>query len=222
MKRLSNVFAFSPFEPVVYIFMHLASFCKTHQPGESWLLEDGCHSLLCHPSGMVTLQNHKVSCDRLEPPACRNNMPPIKVQETCSCHWECPCTYIEKDQRDSEVLSAHLIFNPLHPPHPNPPQDSETLCILNLFIFISRLSDSCVHSALSRPWWWWWSVCWQACAWAAPPITWCGLTAWRCGWMGKACVRTRFSLSAVAPARGQRLNSTVATVKAQPATVKFA
>uniref|UniRef100_A0A3Q3S0D4 von Willebrand factor n=1 Tax=Mastacembelus armatus TaxID=205130 RepID=A0A3Q3S0D4_9TELE len=60
-------------------------------PGESWLLEDGCHSLLCHPSGAVTVQNHKVSCDRLEPPACRNNMPPVRVQETCSCHWECPC-----------------------------------------------------------------------------------------------------------------------------------
>uniref|UniRef100_A0A673AGQ1 von Willebrand factor n=1 Tax=Sphaeramia orbicularis TaxID=375764 RepID=A0A673AGQ1_9TELE len=61
------------------------------KPGESWLLEDGCHSLLCHPSGAVTVQNHKVSCDRLEPPACRNNMPPVRVQETCSCHWECPC-----------------------------------------------------------------------------------------------------------------------------------
>ncbi|XP_010783151.1 von Willebrand factor isoform X2 [Notothenia coriiceps] len=61
------------------------------KPGESWLLEDGCHSLLCHPSGAVTLQNHKVSCDRLEPPACSNNMPPVRVQETCGCHWECPC-----------------------------------------------------------------------------------------------------------------------------------
>uniref|UniRef100_A0A3Q1AV12 von Willebrand factor n=1 Tax=Amphiprion ocellaris TaxID=80972 RepID=A0A3Q1AV12_AMPOC len=61
------------------------------KPGESWLLEDGCHSLLCHPSGAVTVQNHKVSCDRLEPPACRNNMPPVRVQETCGCHWECPC-----------------------------------------------------------------------------------------------------------------------------------
>lgn len=61
------------------------------KPGESWLLEDGCYSLLCHPSGAVTVQNHKVSCDRLEPPACRNNMSPVKVQETCDCHWECPC-----------------------------------------------------------------------------------------------------------------------------------
>uniref|UniRef100_A0A8C4DJ53 von Willebrand factor n=1 Tax=Dicentrarchus labrax TaxID=13489 RepID=A0A8C4DJ53_DICLA len=61
------------------------------QPGESWLLEDGCHSLMCHPSGAVTVQNHKVSCDRLEPPACSNNMPPVRVQETCGCHWECPC-----------------------------------------------------------------------------------------------------------------------------------
>lgn len=63
------------------------------QPGESWLLEDGCHSLLCHPSGAVVVQNHKVSCDRLEPPACSNNMPPVKVQEKCDCHWECPCMY---------------------------------------------------------------------------------------------------------------------------------
>ncbi|XP_061139991.1 von Willebrand factor [Syngnathus typhle] len=61
------------------------------KPGESWLLEDGCHSVLCHPSGAVTVQNHKVSCDRLEAPACRNNMLPVKVQEACNCHWECPC-----------------------------------------------------------------------------------------------------------------------------------
>lgn len=61
------------------------------KPGESWLLEDGCHSVLCHPSGAVTVQNHKVSCDKMEPPACRNNMPPVKVQEECGCHWECPC-----------------------------------------------------------------------------------------------------------------------------------
>ncbi|TKS73397.1 von Willebrand factor [Collichthys lucidus] len=61
------------------------------KPGESWLLEDGCHSVLCNPSGVVTVQSHKVSCDRLEPPACSNNMPPVRVQETCGCHWECPC-----------------------------------------------------------------------------------------------------------------------------------
>uniref|UniRef100_A0A3B4BK09 von Willebrand factor n=1 Tax=Periophthalmus magnuspinnatus TaxID=409849 RepID=A0A3B4BK09_9GOBI len=45
------------------------------KPGELWLLEDGCHSLLCHPSGAVTVQSHKVSCDSMEPPACTNNMP---------------------------------------------------------------------------------------------------------------------------------------------------
>ncbi|XP_068596007.1 von Willebrand factor [Brachionichthys hirsutus] len=61
------------------------------KPGESWLLADGCHSVLCHPSGAVTVQNHKVSCERLEPPACSNNIPPVSVPETCGCHWECPC-----------------------------------------------------------------------------------------------------------------------------------
>ncbi|XP_067090003.1 von Willebrand factor [Osmerus mordax] len=64
---------------------------KERKPGESWLLEDGCHSVRCHPSGAVTVQSHKVNCDRLEPPVCRNNLPPVRVQETCGCHWECPC-----------------------------------------------------------------------------------------------------------------------------------
>ncbi|XP_077591325.1 von Willebrand factor isoform X2 [Stigmatopora nigra] len=61
------------------------------KPGESWLLDDGCHLVLCHPSGEMTMQSHKVSCDRLEPPACQNNILPVKVQKACTCHWECPC-----------------------------------------------------------------------------------------------------------------------------------
>uniref|UniRef100_A0A8C8MEA0 von Willebrand factor n=1 Tax=Oncorhynchus tshawytscha TaxID=74940 RepID=A0A8C8MEA0_ONCTS len=60
-------------------------------PGESWLLPDRCHSVLCHPSGAVTVQNHKVNCDRLEPPACSNHMSPLRVQDNCGCHWDCPC-----------------------------------------------------------------------------------------------------------------------------------
>ncbi|XP_017261520.1 von Willebrand factor isoform X1 [Kryptolebias marmoratus] len=61
------------------------------KPGELWMLADSCHSVLCHPSGAVTVQNHGVSCDKLEPPACRNNMQPVRVEEACGCHWECPC-----------------------------------------------------------------------------------------------------------------------------------
>ncbi|KAM9854763.1 von Willebrand factor [Aulostomus maculatus] len=61
------------------------------KPGESWVLENGCYSLTCHPNGVTTVLNHKVSCDKLEPPACRNNVSPVKVQEACGCHWECPC-----------------------------------------------------------------------------------------------------------------------------------
>ncbi|KAM8861778.1 von Willebrand factor [Synchiropus picturatus] len=64
---------------------------NARQPGESWLLEDGCHLVLCHPSGEVTMQNHKISCDRLSLPTCRNHVPAVKVQEACSCRWECPC-----------------------------------------------------------------------------------------------------------------------------------
>ncbi|XP_064878243.1 LOW QUALITY PROTEIN: von Willebrand factor [Oncorhynchus nerka] len=61
------------------------------KPGESWLLPDRCHSVLCHPSGAVTVQSHKVNCDRLEPPACSNHMSPLRVQDNCGCHWDCPC-----------------------------------------------------------------------------------------------------------------------------------
>ena len=61
------------------------------QPGESWLLAEGCHTMRCSADRQVIMQSHKVSCDRLEPPACRNNMPPVRVQETCGCHWECQC-----------------------------------------------------------------------------------------------------------------------------------
>uniref|UniRef100_H3DPH5 von Willebrand factor n=1 Tax=Tetraodon nigroviridis TaxID=99883 RepID=H3DPH5_TETNG len=61
------------------------------KPGDTWLLEDGCHSVLCHPSGAVTVQTRKVSCDTQELPSCSNNMPPVRVQDTCNCRWECPC-----------------------------------------------------------------------------------------------------------------------------------
>lgn len=73
------------------------------QPGDTWLLEDGCHSVLCHPSGAVTVQTRKVSCDTQELPSCSNNMPPVRVQDTCNCRWECPCKYVT---RFTQVLSS--------------------------------------------------------------------------------------------------------------------
>uniref|UniRef100_A0A8C7N5N4 von Willebrand factor n=1 Tax=Oncorhynchus kisutch TaxID=8019 RepID=A0A8C7N5N4_ONCKI len=61
-------------------------------PGESWLLPDRCHSVLCHPSGYIMLYSIiQVNCDRLEPPACSNHMSPLRVQDNCGCHWDCPC-----------------------------------------------------------------------------------------------------------------------------------
>ncbi|CAL8262169.1 unnamed protein product [Merluccius merluccius] len=67
---------------------------KLREPGESWLLAEGCHTMQCSADRQVVMQSHKVSCDKLEPPACRNNMPPVKVEETCGCHWECQCMCI--------------------------------------------------------------------------------------------------------------------------------
>ncbi|XP_053356531.1 von Willebrand factor [Clarias gariepinus] len=64
---------------------------KERKPGERWLLPDGCHSLLCNPSGVVTLQSHRVNCERLEPPTCKNHLRAVKVNQTCGCSWACPC-----------------------------------------------------------------------------------------------------------------------------------
>ncbi|XP_028823299.1 von Willebrand factor, partial [Denticeps clupeoides] len=62
------------------------------KPGETWLLPGGCHSVLCHPGGAVTLQSHMVNCERMEPPTCRSSIRPVKVKERCGCSWACPCT----------------------------------------------------------------------------------------------------------------------------------
>uniref|UniRef100_A0A3B4EJ56 von Willebrand factor n=1 Tax=Pygocentrus nattereri TaxID=42514 RepID=A0A3B4EJ56_PYGNA len=64
---------------------------KERKPGETWLLADGCHSLLCNPSGVVTLQSHRVNCERMEPPACKNSLRALRVNQTCGCTWKCPC-----------------------------------------------------------------------------------------------------------------------------------
>ncbi|XP_062861316.1 von Willebrand factor [Trichomycterus rosablanca] len=64
---------------------------KERKPGDTWLLADGCHSLLCNPTGAVTLQSHRVNCERMEPPTCKNNLKALKVNQTCGCTWACPC-----------------------------------------------------------------------------------------------------------------------------------
>lgn len=64
------------------------------KPGESWKLADGCHTLLCNPGGAVTMQSHRVNCERMEPPACPGNLRAVKVPEACGCSWQCPCMCI--------------------------------------------------------------------------------------------------------------------------------
>ncbi|KAG7456027.1 hypothetical protein MATL_G00247310 [Megalops atlanticus] len=61
------------------------------KPGETWVLSDQCHSLLCHPNGAVTIQSHRVNCEHMERPACKNNLRSVKVSEPCGCRWACPC-----------------------------------------------------------------------------------------------------------------------------------
>ncbi|KAA0715188.1 von Willebrand factor [Triplophysa tibetana] len=73
------------------------------KPGEVWRLADGCHSVLCNPSGTVTLQSHRVNCEKMEPPICKNNLVALRLNHTCGCTWACPCSC--SDDQSSLVLS---------------------------------------------------------------------------------------------------------------------
>ncbi|XP_067860893.1 von Willebrand factor [Heptranchias perlo] len=61
------------------------------QAGEKWMLPDKCHSFICKPNGEVISINHKINCEKLRKPTCSNNLPSIKIEETCGCRWSCPC-----------------------------------------------------------------------------------------------------------------------------------
>ncbi|XP_030646283.1 von Willebrand factor [Chanos chanos] len=61
------------------------------KPGERWVLPDGCHSLLCSPSGAVTVQSHRVNCEKLQQPVCTHNLTPVRLNHACGCSWACPC-----------------------------------------------------------------------------------------------------------------------------------
>ncbi|XP_028664014.2 von Willebrand factor [Erpetoichthys calabaricus] len=61
------------------------------KPGESWKMADKCYSVICHPSGALVMQTHKINCEKMQKPVCRNNLPAVKVEETCGCRWSCPC-----------------------------------------------------------------------------------------------------------------------------------
>ncbi|KAJ1165139.1 hypothetical protein NDU88_005568 [Pleurodeles waltl] len=61
------------------------------QPGDKWTLSDKCHSVTCLPGGHTVLESHKVNCEKIPKPTCHNNLPAIKIEETCGCRWTCPC-----------------------------------------------------------------------------------------------------------------------------------
>ncbi|KAL8194516.1 UNVERIFIED_CONTAM: hypothetical protein K2H54_023427 [Gekko kuhli] len=61
-------------------------------PGDKWTLLDQCHTVMCLPGGFTFLESHRINCERMPRPLCRNNMPAVRVEETCGCRWVCPCT----------------------------------------------------------------------------------------------------------------------------------
>ncbi|XP_069765096.1 von Willebrand factor [Narcine bancroftii] len=61
------------------------------QAGEKWMLPDKCHSFMCKLNGEVISISHEINCEKLRKPTCSNNLPSIKIKETCGCRWSCPC-----------------------------------------------------------------------------------------------------------------------------------
>ncbi|XP_029453126.1 von Willebrand factor [Rhinatrema bivittatum] len=69
------------------------------QPGDKWTLSDRCHSVTCLADGQTVLESHKVNCGKIPKPTCHNNLPAIKVEETCGCRWACPCMCLGSSTR---------------------------------------------------------------------------------------------------------------------------
>ncbi|KAG8438864.1 hypothetical protein GDO86_005162 [Hymenochirus boettgeri] len=69
------------------------------KPGDKWLLPDNCHSVTCLPQGKTALESHKVNCEKIPKPTCHNNLPVLKVEETCGCRWTCPCMCMGSSSR---------------------------------------------------------------------------------------------------------------------------
>ncbi|XP_007436263.1 von Willebrand factor [Python bivittatus] len=68
-------------------------------PGDKWKLLDRCYIVTCLPGGRTELNSHRYICEKMAKPTCHNNFPAVKVEETCGCHWVCPCTCMGSSTR---------------------------------------------------------------------------------------------------------------------------
>ncbi|KYO44719.1 hypothetical protein Y1Q_0016835 [Alligator mississippiensis] len=69
------------------------------RPGDTWILSDRCHTVTCFPGGHTILENYRINCEKLPKPTCRNDLPAVKLEETCGCHWVCPCRCLGSSTR---------------------------------------------------------------------------------------------------------------------------
>ncbi|XP_053319540.1 von Willebrand factor [Spea bombifrons] len=67
--------------------------------GETWMLKDTCHSVTCMSDGTMSMVSRKVNCEKIPKPSCHNNLPAVKIEETCGCRWTCPCMCIGSSTR---------------------------------------------------------------------------------------------------------------------------
>ncbi|XP_061438597.1 von Willebrand factor isoform X2 [Rhineura floridana] len=68
-------------------------------PGDKWTLLDQCHTVTCLPGGRTVLESHRINCEKMPKPTCRNSLPAVKMEETCGCRWVCPCTCMGSSTR---------------------------------------------------------------------------------------------------------------------------
>ncbi|XP_019371542.1 PREDICTED: von Willebrand factor isoform X1 [Gavialis gangeticus] len=67
--------------------------------GDTWILSDRCHTVTCIPGGHTILENYRIKCENLPKPTCRNDRAAVKLEETCGCHWVCPCRCLGSSTR---------------------------------------------------------------------------------------------------------------------------
>ncbi|XP_069484436.1 von Willebrand factor [Ambystoma mexicanum] len=74
--------------------------------GDKWTLADQCHTVTCLADGQAVMESRKVNCEKMPKPICHNNLPAIKVEETCGCRWTCPCMCMGSSTRHIETFDG--------------------------------------------------------------------------------------------------------------------
>ncbi|XP_063784571.1 von Willebrand factor isoform X2 [Pseudophryne corroboree] len=82
--------------------------------GDKWMIIDQCHVVTCLNDGITRLDSSYMNCTKIPKPICSNNLPAIRIDETCGCRWVCPCSCTGSSNRHIvtfDGLNFKLISN---------------------------------------------------------------------------------------------------------------